>query len=321
MLCNWITRFLDILFFSLASAQTSIWSNWWTYDGISGPRYWGLNPEWILCQVGKYQSPIDILPEKLLYDPALTTILFPSKKMNGNLTNTGHDVTFHVEEDLMPHFNVTSGPLQYEYRIYQIKIHFGHSDVVGSEHLINGLSFPAEVQIMAYNADLCDNFTQALITPNGLAIFAIFAEIGPVGNEAFTILADNLKYIPSKGQSSWISGLPLVILLPRTTQYMTYEGSTTQPGCHETVTWVIFNKPIYVLKEQMLELRKLNQKGGSDQQLLIEGNVRPAMPLNNRVIRTNIKYENKIKNCTVTKEVFYEVNTLRNDVRRKREGR
>ena len=26
------------------------WNNWWTYDGISGPAYWGLiNPAWTMC--------------------------------------------------------------------------------------------------------------------------------------------------------------------------------------------------------------------------------------------------------------------------------
>ena len=26
------------------------WDHWWTYDGISGPAYWGLiNPAWTMC--------------------------------------------------------------------------------------------------------------------------------------------------------------------------------------------------------------------------------------------------------------------------------
>ena len=34
------------------------WENWWTYDGISGPAYWGLiNPAWTMCnKVGKVAS-------------------------------------------------------------------------------------------------------------------------------------------------------------------------------------------------------------------------------------------------------------------------
>ncbi|PSN30599.1 Carbonic anhydrase-related protein 10 [Blattella germanica] len=33
---------------------------------------------------------------------------------------------------------------------------------------------------------------------------------------------------------------------------MTYDGSTTMPACHETVTWIILNKPIYITKQQVI---------------------------------------------------------------------
>ena len=32
---------------------------------------------------------------------------------------------------------------------------------------------------------------------------------------------------------------------------MTYEGSTTHPGCWETTTWIVFNKPIYVTRQEV----------------------------------------------------------------------
>jgi len=48
-----------------------------------------------------------------------------------------------------------------------------------------------------------------------------------------------------------VSGLPIDKLLPRTDQYMTYSGSLTQPGCRETVTWIILNKPTYISHKQV----------------------------------------------------------------------
>ncbi|KAK6976584.1 Carbonic anhydrase- protein 10, partial [Biomphalaria glabrata] len=39
-------------------------------------------------------------------------------------------------------------------------------------------------------------------------------------------------------------------LLPKTTEYVTYDGSLTQPGCYETVTWILLNKPLRISKEQ-----------------------------------------------------------------------
>ena len=41
------------------------WDAWWTYDGISGPSYWGIiNPAWTLCNKGHFQSPINIDPRE-----------------------------------------------------------------------------------------------------------------------------------------------------------------------------------------------------------------------------------------------------------------
>jgi carbonic anhydrase len=41
-------------------------------------------------------------------------------------------------------------------------------------------------------------------------------------------------------------------LLPNTKNYMTYEGSMTQPGCQETATWIIFNKPLSLTERQVI---------------------------------------------------------------------
>ena len=94
-----------------------IWEKWWTYDGISGnvaqnikliiffirlelfnlltidiyfllfnfmsgPSFWGLiNPDWNLCNSGKRQSPINIDPKSILYDPGLTEISVDDTKV------------------------------------------------------------------------------------------------------------------------------------------------------------------------------------------------------------------------------------------------
>lgn len=42
---------------------------------IVGPDFWGrLNPKWSHCSRGRRQSPIDINPNLLLYDPGLYPI-------------------------------------------------------------------------------------------------------------------------------------------------------------------------------------------------------------------------------------------------------
>ncbi|GIY81155.1 carbonic anhydrase-related protein 10 [Caerostris extrusa] len=60
-------------------------------------------------------------------------------------------------------------------------------------------------------------------------------------------------------QQAELKSLSIRELLPVTDYYMTYDGSTTMPGCHETVTWLLMNKPIYITKQQLYALRKLMQ--------------------------------------------------------------
>ncbi|XP_068216593.1 putative carbonic anhydrase-like protein 1 [Palaemon carinicauda] len=57
------------------------WEMWWTYDGISGPEFWGvINPNWAMCSQGRRQSPINLDPRTLLHDPNLTPVMFDKSK-------------------------------------------------------------------------------------------------------------------------------------------------------------------------------------------------------------------------------------------------
>ena len=53
------------------------------------------------------------------------------------------------------------------------------------------------------------------------------------------------------GDTAPVRYLSLKSLLPDTTGYMTYEGSTTHPGCWETAVWLILNKPIYITAREV----------------------------------------------------------------------
>ena len=70
--------------------------------------------------------------------------IFLRLKVNGVLRNTKKDLTFVINTE-GPFMNVTSGPLSYVYRLYQIKLHYGRQDTPGSEHQIDGKSYSGEV--------------------------------------------------------------------------------------------------------------------------------------------------------------------------------
>ena len=69
-------------------------------------------------------------------------------QVTGVLENTGHDIryTFESGEDLDP-VRVASGPLSYDYQLYDLVIHFGSVDNFGSEHTVMGRQYPGEVRI------------------------------------------------------------------------------------------------------------------------------------------------------------------------------
>ncbi|KAL8609898.1 hypothetical protein ACOMHN_016373 [Nucella lapillus] len=258
-----------------------------------GPENWGrLNPAWRTCHTGKFQSPIDIQPQDLLFDPNLRrmNVNVPSV-LSGRLVNTGNDLTLRVSADVSVTANFSDGPLLYTYSLQRLQLHFGKTDLQGSEHSVEGYSFAAELQFVAYNTDLYDNLTEAMHHPYGVAIVAVLIEASEEDNTGFRTLVDHAKLVPWQGQTREVKALPTRSLLPDTNYYVTYEGSFTQPACLETVTWVLFNRPVHVSTTQLDTLRQFQKRlYGEESVAQLAGNHRPTMPINNRPVRTNINY-------------------------------
>ncbi|KAK6172680.1 hypothetical protein SNE40_016291 [Patella caerulea] len=289
----------------------SVWDIWWNYEGISGPQYWGVvNTDYVMCKKGRQQSPINIEPSRLLYDPNLKHLKINFTDVKGVLINTGRDISIEIQSTGYNHLNISLGPLSYTYRLEEIKFHFANKDQIGSEHRINGKSFPAEMHLLAFNSDLYQNGTSALKGVKGLAVIAVFIEIGKDINKAFHLISKELKRLRYRGERTMIHHLELEKLLPKTEHYMTYEGSLTQPGCQETVTWIVFNKPIKIAKEQLSALRVLYDGRENNPDLAEEINSRPVMPLNHRVVRTNINFRKRTRLCTMEKDMHYQVNSI-----------
>lgn len=274
------------------------WQDWWTYNGISGPAYWGLiNPAWTMCNKGRKQSPINIDPKQLIYDSKLTNVMVDKHRVNGHITNTGQSLVFRMEQGQIP-VNITGGPLAYKYQFQEMFFHFGVSDAGGgSEHTVNGVSFPAEIQLLGFNAHLYTNLSQATEYPGGVAAVSVMAHLkgerpgrggGSKRHEGLGLVASKLQHVKHRGQSTRVHHLSLADILPSTSDYVTYEGSTTFPGCWETTTWIIMNKPIYMSKQELDMFYQLRQGDRVHEKAPLGNNVRPIQPLNSRSLRTNI---------------------------------
>lgn len=84
-----------------------------------------------------------------------------------------------------------------------------------------------------------------------------FNQKGELSNAELRILTEELSRIRYGDNDARIKHISIRGLLPDTEHYMTYEGSTTAPGCHETVTWIVLNKPIYITLQQVSRLNLL----------------------------------------------------------------
>ncbi|XP_031690075.1 carbonic anhydrase-related protein 10 isoform X2 [Oncorhynchus kisutch] len=265
-------------YFICTSAQLispKIHDGWWAYkDAVQGsfvpvPSFWGLvNSAWNLCAMGKRQSPVNVETSHMIFDPFLTPLRLNTggrSKMGGTMYNTGRHVSLRPDKAHL--VNISGGPLGYSHRLEEIRLHFGSEDGQGSEHLLNGQSFPAEI------SESPNVFLNRMLN------------------------RDTITRITYKHDAFLLMGLNIADLYPDTTRFITYEGSMTIPPCFETATWILMNKPVYVTQMQMHSLRLLSQNEPYKIFLSMSDNTRPAQPLLQRCIRTNINFSKQGRDC------------------------
>nr|XP_027222460.1 carbonic anhydrase-related protein 10-like [Penaeus vannamei] len=290
------------------------WGKWWTYDGISGPQFWGLiNPEWSLCTHGRRQSPVNLDPAILLFDPNLRPLHVDKHRVSGVINNTGHSVVFTlgVAGHHHPSINVTGGPLSYRYQVSHVQVHFGAGDHIGSEHTVNGTAFPAELQVYGFNSQLFSNFSEAVNRAHGVVAISVLLQLGTQGHPGLRPLTDAVQRVRWAGTSSLVERVSVRALLPDSHHYITYDGSLTQPPCHETVTWVLVNRPVYITKQQLHGLRQIHQGSKDMPKGKMLNNYRPTQQLYHRPLRTNIDFTNSRQlHCpSMAPQMYYTANT------------
>ncbi|GMR39914.1 hypothetical protein PMAYCL1PPCAC_10109, partial [Pristionchus mayeri] len=285
-----------LLFLSICALAVGQEKTWvYAPDEFPGPSYWA-NFGWPMCRDGKLQSPIDIPPGRLLFDPGLRPIHVDRVTVASELVNTGQMPRVRIgNSQKRPPANLSGGPLNnYRFRIQRVDIHYGREDTAGngSEHAIDGKKFPMELQLLAYNADLYENFSMASHSPNGIAGIAVLVEIGPETNEELLKLTVATASIQTKGKRVELADLKPWALLPYTRDFVAYQGSMTSPGCDETVTWIVVNQPIHIRTDDLVEWTKLRNDHGNEQVPSFQGpNSRPIQSLNSRLLRTNIQHK------------------------------
>ena len=113
-----------------------------------GPDEWEtLNGDWS-CN-GRKQSPIDVVTDQVMQKdptnpPNLRLTVAGNKPITGEIRNNGYAPTFFLAEELT--VKLAGGLLQENYFLKQFHFHFGCNNTVGSEHTIDGNTYPIEVK-------------------------------------------------------------------------------------------------------------------------------------------------------------------------------
>ena len=225
------------------------------------------------CGTGRRQSPINIATA----DVRESNTLFRNLMFNGydgmvdgSLANTGHNVQFNPSTtgaSVMNHEGT--------YNLLQFHLHWGEGQRDGSEHLVNGTQYAAEIHFVHCSTTASSTAGNALTV---VGVFAVADSAAPAG------IWQQLMPVPTGyGASSDVTGIRYSDLLPNNRDYYYYEGSLTTPLCNETVQWFVLKETIQIPESYLAMLRTVQEDANGT---LLTHNVRDAQALNGRIVMT-----------------------------------
>lgn len=195
----------------------------WNYDNTDD---WGN-----LCAIGKEQSPIDIVDASSL---SLAPPVF-------NYHHSSVSVE-HRDYALRVNTRTAGNTMTFKDKTYEFKqFHFHQA----SEHLVDGTSYVMEMHLV--HEDSAGN-----IAVVGVLLLAGSAEDSPIASiiEALLTSAPDMGD-KTNGEHTLKHPIDLNLLLPKSRNLWTYQGSLTTPPCTEGVDWLIMCEPMTMPQQQL----------------------------------------------------------------------
>ena len=114
-----------------------------------------------------------------------------------------------------------------------------------------------EMHMVHINTKYTNNVTAAYENPDGFAVIGIFGMVDDynITNDVFDPVVEAANELIADPEAKVEKTLILQDFLDQVegSNYFSYQGSLTTPGCNEAVSWIIMDQPVLIAESQVIK--------------------------------------------------------------------